>query len=121
MSTAAVVNVSGTQGASPQAMLTATHVEQLAFMFGSMQVAKLIPFDDNPEYIMYARAAYVIAQLACLLINYYCTFRVRTRCCVGKRGRWTDTPFCPFPPSGKEGQRFDCAQIRGAQEPNGKH
>lgn len=46
-------------------------------MFGAMQVAKRIPFDDKPEYIMYARAAYVAAQVICLLINYYCAFRVR--------------------------------------------
>lgn len=45
-------------------------------MFGSMQVAKRIPFDDHPEYIVYARAAYVAAVLFCLLINYYCAFKV---------------------------------------------
>jgi hypothetical protein len=45
-------------------------------MFGTMQVAKRIPFEDKPEYIIYARIAYVAAQLLCLLINYYCTFMV---------------------------------------------
>lgn len=50
---------------------------QLAFMFGAMQVAKRVPFDDHPEYITYARAAYVAAQLICVLIGYYCAFRVK--------------------------------------------
>ncbi|UZJ57259.1 hypothetical protein CBS101457_006579 [Exobasidium rhododendri] len=49
----------------------------LGFMFGAMQVAKRIPFDDNPEYILYARVAYVAAQVFCLLVNYYCTFMVK--------------------------------------------
>lgn len=52
-------------------------IANLAFMFGAMQVAKRIPFDDNPEYITYARIAYVSAQLICILINYYCSFRVK--------------------------------------------
>ena len=73
-------------------------------MFGAMQVAKRIPFDDNPEYIIYARAAYVAAQVFCLLINYYCTFMVIT----GK-GRWrrscqTHTDVYTFSVSGKEGK-----------------
>jgi hypothetical protein len=48
-------------------------------MFGAMQVAKRIPFDDKPEYILYARAAYVGAQLLCLLINYVISLRIKSK------------------------------------------
>lgn len=50
---------------------------QLAFMFGAMQVAKRIPFDEQPEYIIYARIAYATAQAICLLINYFCAWKVK--------------------------------------------
>ena len=46
-------------------------------MFGAMQVAKRIPFDDNPDYINYARAGYVAVQLLCLAMYYYCSMRVK--------------------------------------------
>jgi hypothetical protein len=59
-----------------RSVLSLLHLLQLAFMFGAMQVAKRIPFEDNPEYIIYARVAYVAAQLFCVLLNYYCAFRV---------------------------------------------
>ena len=45
-------------------------------MFGAMQVAKRIPFDDHPEYITYARGIYLAAQLACLAVFYFCQIRV---------------------------------------------
>lgn len=48
-----------------------------AFMFGAMQVAKRIPFDDKPEYITYARAGYVAVQLLTLLMYYYCSLRIK--------------------------------------------
>lgn len=41
-----------------------------------MQVAKRIPFEDKPEYILYARAAYVAAQLTCLALFYFCSIKV---------------------------------------------
>ncbi|PWN41176.1 putative PHO88-involved in phosphate transport [Ceraceosorus guamensis] len=57
--------------------MSSAAVMNLAFMFGAMQVAKRIPFDDKPEYIQYARAAYVAAQLFCVLINYFISLRVK--------------------------------------------
>ncbi|SPO21786.1 probable PHO88 - involved in phosphate transport [Ustilago trichophora] len=52
-------------------------IGNMAFMFGAMQVAKRIPFDDKPEYITYARAGYVAVQLLCLALYYYCSMRVK--------------------------------------------
>ncbi len=50
----------------------------MALMFGAMQVAKKIPFDDQPELITYGRIAYVSSQLLCLGVFYYCSIRVST-------------------------------------------
>lgn len=65
-------------------------------MFGAMQVAKRIPFEDQPEYIVYARAAYVAAQLFCLLINYYCTFRVSLPLKKGREESLMDVDIVQF-------------------------
>lgn len=51
----------------------------MAFMFGAMQVAKRIPFEDNPDYLLYARISYVSAQLLCLSIFYYCSMRIKRK------------------------------------------
>ncbi|PWN50385.1 putative PHO88-involved in phosphate transport [Violaceomyces palustris] len=52
-------------------------VTNMAVMFGAMQIAKRIPFEENPDYILYARAAYVAAQLTCLAIFYFCSIKVK--------------------------------------------
>ncbi|KDN46999.1 putative PHO88-involved in phosphate transport [Tilletiaria anomala UBC 951] len=52
-------------------------ITNMALMFGAMQVAKKIPFDDNPEIVVYARLGYVSAQLLCLGVFYYCSIRVK--------------------------------------------
>lgn len=54
-------------------------VTNLAFMMGAMQVAKRIPFDENPEYLTYARIVYVAAQVVVLLINYFISMKVSGR------------------------------------------
>ena len=51
----------------------------MAFMFGAMQVAKRIPFDDHPEYVRYAQLGYATAQLLCLAVYYFCSVQVRGR------------------------------------------
>ena len=48
-------------------------VTNMAVMFGAMQVAKRIPFDENPEYVRYAQLVYVTSQLLCLAVFYYCS------------------------------------------------
>ena len=48
-------------------------------MFGATQVAKKIPFDDQPELITYARIAYVTAQLLCVALFYYCTYKIKAK------------------------------------------
>lgn len=57
-------------------------VTNLAFMMGAMQVAKRIPFEENPEYVTYARIAYVGAQVVVLLINYFISMKVSLVCAV---------------------------------------
>jgi hypothetical protein len=52
-------------------------VTNMAVMFGAMQVAKRIPFDENPEYVRYAQLVYVTSQLLCLAVFYYCSIQVR--------------------------------------------
>ena len=52
-------------------------VTNMAVMFGAMQVAKRIPFDENPEYVRYAQLVYVTSQLLCLAVFYYCSILVR--------------------------------------------
>lgn len=54
-------------------------VMNMAFMFGAMQVAKRIPFDDHPEYVRYAQLGYATAQLLCLAVYYFCSVQVRGR------------------------------------------
>lgn len=51
----------------------------LRAMQGAMQVAKRIPFEEEPQYLLYARVAYVSAQVICLLINYFISLKV-SRC-----------------------------------------
>ncbi|KAK0556972.1 phosphate transporter (Pho88) [Tilletia horrida] len=46
-------------------------------MLGANQLVKRIPFDDHPEYVQYARIAYVSAQLLCLAIFYFCSIRIK--------------------------------------------
>jgi Phosphate transport (Pho88) len=48
----------------------------MALMFGAMQVAKKIPFDDNPDLVTYARIGYISAQLLCLGVFYFCSIKV---------------------------------------------
>ena len=55
-------------------------VTNMAVMFGAMQVAKRIPFDENPEYVRYAQLVYVTSQLLCLAVFYYCSIQVRRSC-----------------------------------------
>lgn len=52
---------------------------QMALMFGAMQVAKKIPFEEQPEMVTYARIAYVSVQLFVLGLFYYCTLRVKSK------------------------------------------
>lgn len=52
-------------------------VTNMAVMFGAMQVAKRIPFDENPEYVRYAQLVYITSQLLCLAVFYYCSIQVR--------------------------------------------
>ncbi|CAO1624060.1 unnamed protein product [Sympodiomycopsis kandeliae] len=52
-------------------------VTNLAFMMGAMQVAKRIPFEENPEYLTYARIVYVAAQITVLLINYFISMKIK--------------------------------------------
>ncbi|KAK0533464.1 phosphate transporter (Pho88) [Tilletia horrida] len=49
----------------------------VAIMLGANQLVKRIPFDDHPEYVQYARVAYVSAQLLCLAIFYFCSVRIK--------------------------------------------
>lgn len=52
-------------------------LSNMAVMFGAMQVAKRIPFDDHPEYVRYAQVAYLASQLLCLAVFYFCSLQVR--------------------------------------------
>ena len=54
-------------------------VTNMAVMFGVMQMAKRIPFEDNPEYVLYARVGYVAAQLACLAVFYFCSIQIKKK------------------------------------------
>lgn len=54
-------------------------VTNMAVMYGSMQLAQRIPFDDQPEYVAYARTGYVVAQLACIAVYYYCSIQVKKK------------------------------------------
>ncbi|WFD19012.1 phosphate transporter (Pho88) [Malassezia caprae] len=51
----------------------------MAVMFGAMQIAKRIPFDDKPEYVRYAQLAYVLSQLLCLGVFYFCSLQVKKK------------------------------------------
>lgn len=51
-------------------------VANMAVMMGAMQVAKRIPFEEEPQYVLYARIAYVTAQVLCLLVNYFISLKV---------------------------------------------
>ena len=51
-------------------------VTNMAVLFGAMQVANRIPFDDHPEYVTYARICYATSQLLCLAVFYYCSLQV---------------------------------------------
>jgi len=53
-------------------------VTNMAVLFGAMQVANRIPFDDHPEYVTYARICYATSQLLCLAVFYYCSLQVRS-------------------------------------------
>lgn len=54
-------------------------VTNMAVMFGAMQLAQRIPFDDNPDYVTYARTGYVCSQLACLAVFYFCSIQVKKK------------------------------------------
>lgn len=54
-------------------------VTNMAVMFGVMQFAKRIPFDDKPEYVTYARIGYVLAQLGCLAVFYFCSIQIKKK------------------------------------------
>lgn len=54
-------------------------VTNMAVMFGVMQFAKRIPFDDQPEYITYARIGYLLAQLGCLAVFYFCSIQIKKK------------------------------------------
>ena len=54
-------------------------VTNMAVMFGVMQLVKRIPFDDQPEYVMYARVGYLAAQLACLAVYYFCSIQIKKK------------------------------------------
>ncbi|KAL9932227.1 hypothetical protein V8E36_008999 [Tilletia maclaganii] len=49
----------------------------VAIMLGANQLVKRIPFDEHPEYVNYARIAYISAQLLCLLVFYICSIRIK--------------------------------------------
>ncbi|KAE8210991.1 hypothetical protein CF319_g5698 [Tilletia indica] len=49
----------------------------IAIMLGANQLVKRIPFEEHPEYVIYARVAYITAQLACLAIFYFCSIRIK--------------------------------------------
>lgn len=51
----------------------------MAVMFGAMQLAKRIPFDDQPEYVRYAQIAYVASQLLCLAVFYFCSLQIKKK------------------------------------------
>lgn len=55
-------------------------VTNMAVMFGVMQIAKRIPFDEQPEYVLYARIGYLCSQLACLAVFYFCSIQVCLVC-----------------------------------------
>ncbi|KAI3620369.1 hypothetical protein CBS9595_002336 [Malassezia furfur] len=48
-------------------------------MFGVMQLAKRIPFEENPDYVTYARIGYLAAQLACLAVYYFCSIQIKKK------------------------------------------
>lgn len=48
-------------------------------MFGVMQVAKKIPFEEQPELINYARIAYVTVQLLVVGLFFYCQQKVQAK------------------------------------------
>ncbi|WFD30919.1 phosphate transporter (Pho88) [Malassezia sp. CBS 17886] len=52
-------------------------VTNMVVMFGAMQATKRIPFEEKPEYVTYARIGYVIAQLLCLAVFYYCSLKIK--------------------------------------------
>lgn len=52
-------------------------VANMAVMMGAMQIAKRIPFEEEPQYLLYARVAYISAQVICLLINYFISLKVK--------------------------------------------
>lgn len=54
-------------------------VTNMAVMFGAMQIAKRIPFDDKPEYVRYAQLVYVVSQLLCLGVFYFCSLQVKKK------------------------------------------
>lgn len=60
-------------------------VTNMAVMMGAMQIAKRIPFDEQPQFLLYARIVYISAQVICLLINYFISLKVRTLCCLHQR------------------------------------
>lgn len=88
-------------------------------MMGAMQVAKRIPFDENPEYLTYARIAYVAAQVIVLLINYYISMKVSHLAMyiseLLSSIRPADLTFAfssaTLPHTGQESKRPDCAEI----------
>ncbi|CAD6883919.1 unnamed protein product [Tilletia laevis] len=49
----------------------------IAIMLGANQLVKRIPFDEQPELVIYARIAYVTAQVLCLAIFYFCSIRIK--------------------------------------------
>ncbi|WFD34062.1 phosphate transporter (Pho88) [Malassezia cuniculi] len=54
-------------------------VTNMAVMFGAMQIAQRIPFDDKPEYVTYARTGYICAQLTCIAVYYFCSIQVKKK------------------------------------------
>lgn len=54
-------------------------VTNMAVMFGVMQLAKRIPFEENPDYVTYARIGYLVAQLACLAVYYFCSIQIKKK------------------------------------------
>ena len=54
-------------------------VTNMAVMFGTMQMAKRIPFEESPEYVTYARVGYLCAQLACLAVFYFCSIQIKKK------------------------------------------
>jgi hypothetical protein len=51
-------------------------VTNMALMMGAMQLSKKIPFEE-PQVVLYARVAYISAQILCLLINYFISVKVK--------------------------------------------